>query len=318
MDTPLLSINTVTYNHAPYIRQCLESILMQKTTFDFEVLVHDDASTDGTADIIREFEARYPDIIKPIYQTENCYSRNVSVSKNFQFPRIRGKYTAYCEGDDYWTDPYKLQKQVDFLESHPDYSICGGRYWVMTNDNPDNLSEQPWMIKGMAKYPEGRTLTLDNFFDNYLFWSLCICLRSECLKEIYNFKYNKDDTLYAVALEKGKGFVFPDYFGVYRIHSGGMWAGLNYHQKKRQNLPFLKDMHPHFYHKSKSFRRWYYRDIMGLYFFDITESKHILKDYWKMVKFTFSGSLDTFPYRINYFTKNSFKYFKRFIMKKLR
>ena len=318
MDTPLVSINTLTYNHAPYIRQCLDGIMMQKTTFPFEVLIHDDASTDGTADIIREYEVRYPDIIKPIYQTENHYSKGFSINKEFMFPRIRGKYVAFCEGDDYWIDPLKLQKQIDFLESHPDYSICGGRYWVMNTENPDNLFEQSWMINGMAKHPEGRTITLDSFFDNYLLWILTTCLRSECLKDLNNFGFIKDDIVFAVALEKGKGFIFPDYFGVYRQHPGGIWAGINYHQKKKQNYPILQEMHPHFYHKSKSFRKWYFRDIIGLYFFDITQSNHILKDYWKMIKFTFSGSLDTFPYRIKYFTIDSFKYLFRYIRKKIR
>ena len=100
---PLVSICCITYNHAPYIRQCLDGFMMQQTNFTFEVLIHDDASTDGTADIIREYESKYPDIIKPIYQTENQYSKGVKVSATFNFPRAKGKYIAMCEGDDYWT-----------------------------------------------------------------------------------------------------------------------------------------------------------------------------------------------------------------------
>ena len=121
---PLVSVCTLAYNHAPYIRECLDGILMQKTNFAFELLIHDDASTDGTADIIREYEAKYPDIVKPIYQTENQYSKGVKVSITYQFPRAKGKYIALCEGDDYWTDPLKLQKQVDFMEANPDYGLC--------------------------------------------------------------------------------------------------------------------------------------------------------------------------------------------------
>ena len=109
---PLLSICCVTYNHKKYIRQCLDSFLMQKTNFKFEIIIHDDASTDGTADIIKEYYEKYPDIIKPIFQTENQFSQGKSISKTFIYPRIKGKYVALCEGDDYWTDPYKLQKQV--------------------------------------------------------------------------------------------------------------------------------------------------------------------------------------------------------------
>ena len=122
--TPLVSVCTLAYNHEPYIRECLDGILMQKTNFAFELLIHDDASTDGTADIIREYEAKYPDIIKPIYQTENQYSKGVKINATIQFPRAKGKYIALCEGDDYWTDPLKLQKQVDFMEANPNCSLC--------------------------------------------------------------------------------------------------------------------------------------------------------------------------------------------------
>lgn len=123
--TPLVSIFTLTYNHAPYIRQCLDGFLMQKTNFVFEVIINDDASTDGTTEIIREYEAKYPDIIKPIYHSENRYSKGERGFWNrYCLPKSRGKYIALCEGDDYWIDPLKLQKQVDFLEANPEYGMC--------------------------------------------------------------------------------------------------------------------------------------------------------------------------------------------------
>ena len=104
---PLVSIDCITYNHEAYISQALDGFLMQKTKFLFEVLIHDDLSTDGTADIIRKYEKKYPLIIKPIYQTVNQFSKGVEISKKFQFPRAQGKYIAICEGDDYWTNPNK-------------------------------------------------------------------------------------------------------------------------------------------------------------------------------------------------------------------
>lgn len=120
-----LSISCITYNHAPYIRQCLEGFLMQKTDFAFEVLIHDDCSTDGTTEIIREYETKYPDIIKPIYEQENQYQQGKPIGTAvWNLPRARGKYIAFCEGDDYWVDPFKLQKQIDFLENNPDYGMC--------------------------------------------------------------------------------------------------------------------------------------------------------------------------------------------------
>ncbi|WP_302321339.1 glycosyltransferase [uncultured Muribaculum sp.] len=98
---------------------------MQKTNFNFEVLIHDDHSTDGTEEIIKEYAKQYPDIIKPLFEKENQYSLGKPIgSAVWNLPRARGEYIAICEGDDYWTDPYKLQKQVDFLESHPDYGMC--------------------------------------------------------------------------------------------------------------------------------------------------------------------------------------------------
>lgn len=112
------------YNHEAYVRDALEGFVCQKTTFPFEVLVHDDASTDKSAEIIREYEERYPELIKPIYQTLNQYSRGGGITKRFQLPRVKGKYIAICEGDDYWTDSLKLQKQFDFMEENSEYSMC--------------------------------------------------------------------------------------------------------------------------------------------------------------------------------------------------
>lgn len=120
---PLVSICSLTYNHENYVSQAIEGFLMQKTTFPIEIIIHDDASTDNTTNIIREYENRYPDIIKPIYQNENQWSKGIRPSPTYVWPCAKGKYIAICEGDDYWTDPYKLQKQVDFLEVNPDYGL---------------------------------------------------------------------------------------------------------------------------------------------------------------------------------------------------
>lgn len=119
-----VSVCCLAYNHEKYIRKTLDGFVMQKTNFPFEVIVHDDASTDRTAEIIREYEKKYPEIIKPIYQTENQYSQGIKIRSSFFFPLVRGKYVALCEGDDYWTDINKLQIQYDYMESNPDCSLC--------------------------------------------------------------------------------------------------------------------------------------------------------------------------------------------------
>ena len=129
--TPLVSIVTLAFNHGRYLRQCLDGFVMQITDFTFEVIIHDDASTDDTAQIIREYEEKYPHIFRPIYQIENQYSKGVAIGATYLYPAVRGKYICECEGDDWWTDPYKLQKQADFLEAHPEYSLCCTAYGSM-------------------------------------------------------------------------------------------------------------------------------------------------------------------------------------------
>lgn len=120
----MVTIRCLSYNHERYIRECLEGFVIQKTYFRFEAIVHDDASTDGTAAIVREYAEKYPDIIKPIYETENQYSKHNGSLARIMDEHTHGKYVAICEGDDYWTDPLKLQKQFDFMETHPECSMC--------------------------------------------------------------------------------------------------------------------------------------------------------------------------------------------------
>ena len=120
-----VSVLVLTYNHKDYIRECLDSIISQETDFCFEILIHDDASDDGTADIVREYADRYPDMVVPILQKDNKYSAGVFVIDEILLPIARGRYIAYLEGDDLWCDTQKLQKQYDYMESHHECSMCG-------------------------------------------------------------------------------------------------------------------------------------------------------------------------------------------------
>jgi len=140
---PLVSVITVTYNHAPYIRACIEGVLMQKTTFPIEHIIGEDFSTDGTRAIVLEYAQKYPEIIRLVTSDSN-----VGVYKNSRraSEATRGKYIAWCEGDDYWTDPLKLQKQVDFLEAHPDYAMCFHNTLFTYEDGrpPELMHVKPW------------------------------------------------------------------------------------------------------------------------------------------------------------------------------
>lgn len=123
-DEPIISIESLAYNHELYIEQTLDGILRQKTEYAFEVIIHDDASIDDTAKIIKRYVEKFPLIIKPIFQTENQYSKPDVTFDDIMIPRLMGRYIAYCECDDYWIDELKLQKQVKFLEDNPDYGMC--------------------------------------------------------------------------------------------------------------------------------------------------------------------------------------------------
>lgn len=124
MEDIKVSVLCTVYNHEKFIRKCLDGFVMQKTNFKYEVLVNDDCSNDNSRKIIEEFVTKYPEIIKPVYQKENQYSKGRSITIDILFPRSKGMYIAFCEGDDYWSDEKKLQRQFDFMEMHKECSMC--------------------------------------------------------------------------------------------------------------------------------------------------------------------------------------------------
>ena len=231
---PLVSICCITYNHAPYIRECLDGFMMQKTNFPIEIIINDDASTDGTTEIIKEYEARYPDIIKPIYQIENQYSKGVrGMYANFCFPRAQGKYIALCEGDDYWTDPLKLQKQVDFLEANPEYVMCSHRFKQYMQQ--EGKYKDDWY----GDISDGIVYDLDTLIHGgWYHHPLTVMFRSDKLdlKGYSRYLYSMDVVLFFHLLKKGKGNMMPDKMAVYRIHSGGVWTGIDWNNKLKNEF----------------------------------------------------------------------------------
>lgn len=221
MSEILVSISCITYNHSAYIRQCLDGMLMQQTTFGFEILIHDDCSTDGTENIIREYASKYPQIIKPLYEEENQYQNGKPFgSIVWNIPRAKGKYIAFCEGDDYWTDPLKLQKSVDFLESHPDYGFIGSKCLIRKGNE---LFED--------KYPLGNYV-LENgielygdIFKSYAIYGpvtrTCTLLYKKSLLDDKKYA-NGDYSLQAILASKSKFARLSDYSSVYRVHSTGV------------------------------------------------------------------------------------------------
>lgn len=163
MNEIMVSVCILSYNHEKYLRNCLEGVVKQQTSFPIEVLVHDDASTDSSPVIIKDYQHRYPNIIKPILQVENQYSKQEgSILSRFVFPLCLGKYIALCEGDDYWTDPLKLQKQVDFMENHLDCT-CYAHNSLMLNTKTHEIELFNDKLLCMHDYTLEQFITRDWF-----------------------------------------------------------------------------------------------------------------------------------------------------------
>jgi glycosyltransferase involved in cell wall biosynthesis len=194
---------------------------MQETDFPFEILIHDDASTDETAKIIKEYEEKYPDIIKPIYQSENQYSQDVSISATYNFPRAKGKYIALCEGDDFWTESNKLQTQVNYLEEHPSFSACYHPINWIESDKDKNTIYAPTIEK--EYYDE------NNVFENILQITLCsTVLRTKTLENhLDDFKTipYADNLIHILNARNGFIGYLPKVMATYRRHSGGVYSG---------------------------------------------------------------------------------------------
>ncbi|MDD2494720.1 MAG: glycosyltransferase, partial [Tissierellia bacterium] len=213
MEPPIVSICCITYNQEKFIRDTIEGFLKQKTTFPIEILIHDDASTDKTAHIIREYEKKYPDIVKPIYQNDNKYSKGIPISFTYNFPRVKGKYIALCEGDDYWIDPLKLQKQVNFLEENEDYGLVG-------TSNKIYIEKKDIYIIHKLKEAE---YSFEDFVIANRITTLTSCFRTDLLKEyLKEIKpqqkgwYSGDYPMWMYMSKKKKVKIFPDITAVYR------------------------------------------------------------------------------------------------------
>lgn len=192
---------------------------MQKTSFTFEIIVNDDCSTDGTTEIIKAYESRYPHLFTAIYHAENKYSKGVrGMFATYCFPKARGKYVAMCEGDDYWTDPFKLQCQVDFMEAHPDYSLCFHNAMVM-----NERIEVKERIHSFCYFNKSRQIQVEEIIADWCIPTASILYRKANFDQLELPKFfSSDYTLELGLASVGKVYYIDGYMSVYRLNNGGV------------------------------------------------------------------------------------------------
>lgn len=236
-----VSIICCAYNHGKYIKQCLEGFVNQKTDFPFEVIIHDDASTDNTAQIIREYEVKYPEIIKPIYETENQYSKHDGSLARSVVSHVTGKYVAFCEGDDFWIDEQKLQKQFHVMQQHTTCAMCLHRVTRVNEDGtPDGFSfPMTEVATGQISSEKFIELVCSHYFQTSSYFVKA--------KDYQNYYTNRpqfaklspvgDEAKLLYYGSLGEVYYFDEPMSCYRYQSEGSWSS---RQQKRSKADLLK------------------------------------------------------------------------------
>lgn len=216
-----VSVICIAYNHRKYIQKALDGIVAQKTDFPFEIIVHDDMSTDGTAEIIRQYEKEYPDLIRAIYESENQYSKGKDVFRELSLPYAKGRYVASCECDDFWMDNEKLQKQYELMEAHPELDMCACRASEVSDYDAIELREiRPKMQNSILTVEEvilggGTYLATASLFYR---------------KSIFNSLMNYEKILffdYSMQIKgalRGGIIYLDDKMAAYRVGTEGSWS----------------------------------------------------------------------------------------------
>jgi glycosyltransferase involved in cell wall biosynthesis len=226
---PVVSVFCITYNHAQFVREAIEGFLMQETTFPVEIFIHDDASTDGTTEIIKEYAQKYPQLFRMVLQSENQYAR-----KRFAFlfeylSRQRGEFIAFCEGDDYWTNPRKLELQVGILEGNPRFALSHHlvSYVQQKGGKPDELikvfppPEQRWPVA------TGKDLVWSNFIQTCSIVFRRSAFDSAQVRRVLDGLALGDWPLCVMLCQRGDISFMDQNMAVYRIHGSNYWAHLS-------------------------------------------------------------------------------------------
>jgi glycosyltransferase involved in cell wall biosynthesis len=297
----LVDVNIAVYNHAAYLRQTLDSALAQKTNFKFRLLVGDDFSTDGSRDILKEFELKYPEQIKVIYQEKNLGFKSSDTNGLRILKNSTAKYIAFLDGDDYWTDPLKLQKQIDFLESNSDYVLCAANASVI------NYTDKPFRSI-YCHYNKDQSFDQRQILLDFYCPTLSMVFRN-CLYDIPDWfhKVKSGDTFLHLLLSQYGKFYYMDFIaGVYRQHSAGISNINNKIEWYENNITYLRKIKPLVKSNSRPFlNEIIYRNQLE-YLYALRE----MKQYNKAVLNFFIIRHIPFSIKKEYFRKAGFLFVK--------
>lgn len=284
----MVSVYCLAYNHEKYIRHTLNGFISQKTNFRYEVFVHDDASTDSTPEIIQEYADKYPDIIKPIFQTENQYSQNIPIFVTHILPEISGKYIAVCEGDDFWNDENKLQKQYDALEAHPECSISTHKVQCCNEDGTPAgrvIPEDCYGVHGTKKLDRKEFAECLWIRGSYPFQTSSYFFRAKIMKE--KMEVVRDVGVLMKAFLNGTVYYFDEAMSTYRLFSigsfnealkkGGTASHITLSKVSLNNFRIFNEYTNNKYRKYTDYRT--YIDIMNIAKYDPCEAKKYLAEY---------------------------------------
>lgn len=264
---PLVSIRTSTYNHGPYIKQCIEGILMQKTDFPFEYIIGEDFSTDETREIVFEYARKFPNVIRVITADYNVGSK---ANGRRCINACRGKYMAICEGDDYWVDPFKLQKQVDFLEKNPDYSMCFHNAVIFNNKHDRKLL----IFNNLSC---SQTVTLKMIVTNWIIPTASIVYRKDSYQKPNwaNKIYSGDMLLALMCYSTGNLYYINEVMSFYRQE----FNGNSMSARVRDKACFILDQHIMLYEYYNKETKGIYRNVLESKIKDLKRQKRFV--YWR-------------------------------------
>lgn len=297
---PLLSIVTITYNHEPYIRKCIEGVLMQQVNFPIEFIIAEDCSTDGTLAICKEYAEKYPDLIKLITSENNV---GAIANERRAMKTAKGKYIAFCEGDDYWTDPLKLQKQVDFLENNPDYSVCFTRYNIY-NETLDELynDNAEYLVLHQPK-KEVIDVTVEIFLYKWVTQYLTMLCRRDSLDITLSKQYHYycDSHQIYHLLVKGKGALLNFISGIYNQTGQGTYTSLSTIKAQKKQVEIYRELWNN--NKDIRLKNEYIRNIK--YLLELLNKERQVISY-----FSYTFRLFFVTLIIKELLKNIYKYYK--------